>query len=166
MPKYSVVIPVFNNEKSIPRLFQGFSRALQSRSNTEWIFVLDGCTDRSELEIASSARDCIFQVRIIKLSRNFGSFSAIRTGLKVSTGDFVGVISADLQEPVNLISEFFEALESNTCDIAFGSRSKRNDSLLTRITSNIFWFFYSKFINSEIMQNRTILYLNFRHRHS
>ena len=102
--KHSLVIPVYRNEGSIPELItavRGISDKLGGRLET--VFVVDGSPDRcwallSELLPASG-----LDARLILLSRNFGSFAAIRVGLEAATGDDFAVMAADLQEPPELV---------------------------------------------------------------
>lgn len=64
---------------------------------------------------------------LIGLSRNFGSFSAIRASLAAAQGELVAVMAADLQEPASLVREFFESLDTGDFDVAVGARRSRAD---------------------------------------
>ena len=78
-------------------------------------------------------------------SRNFGSFSAIRTGMELATGEHIAAMAADLQEPPELIVQFFEILGSGRADVVFGNAPAAAipaDAAL----SNIFWSAYRKFV--------------------
>jgi glycosyltransferase involved in cell wall biosynthesis len=87
---------------------------------------------------------------LLLLSRNFGSFAAIREGLKAAGGHYFAVMAADLQEPPELITALFSALQSDECDIALGTRVARADPWLTRITSGLFWGLYRTLIQREL----------------
>ena len=150
-PIYTVVIPVYKNAESILQLISSLESSLAKLcSFTEVIFVNDGSPDDSSGIILSRARSSPLEIRIVQHSRNFGSFSAIRTGLEYARGDYVGVISADLQEPTNLLIDFFSALSNGDVDIVFGIRNVRNDPLISKIFSSAYWKTYRKFINREI----------------
>jgi glycosyltransferase involved in cell wall biosynthesis len=146
--KYSVVIPVYRNEESIPRLvaaLDDMNRALGG--DFEAVLVVDGSPDRSFELLREHIGVLTFPVRLIAHSRNFGSFPAIRTGLAEATGDYFGVMAADLQEPPELVVEFFRALEANECDVALGTRvSRANDPLMSRWASSTFWGIYRRLI--------------------
>jgi glycosyltransferase involved in cell wall biosynthesis len=152
--KYSIVIPVYNNESSIDPLFDSLEKVQAELGNrVEVIFVNDASPDAAALRILKRSQKSNLEVKLINHSRNFGSFSAIRTGFRYTSADFVGVISADLQEPPSLLLSFFKQLETTSVDIVFGSRTSRNDPFLSRVFSNVYWFLYKKFINKEIPKN-------------
>ena len=151
MHTLSIVIPVYKNQDSIPELFQGLNE-LHNKNNfkLEVIFVVDGSPDQSALVIDKEAKLYDFKTKLILLSRNFGSFSAIRAGLSKATGEFVGVMAADLQEPTSLMSDFYDALKDGQSDIAVGVRTKREDSPLDKFMAESFWTLYKKFVQSEM----------------
>jgi polyisoprenyl-phosphate glycosyltransferase len=152
--KYSIVIPVYRNEQSINSLFEALEQVNTRLDNrVEVIFVDDGSPDTSVRQILTRMQESNLAVRLLHHSRNFGSFSAIRTGFHNVTGDFIGVISADLQEPPDLLVSFFKRLEDKSIDIVFGSRKSRNDPFFTRIFSNIYWSIYKKLIIKEVPRN-------------
>jgi glycosyltransferase involved in cell wall biosynthesis len=152
--KYSIVIPVYNNEASIDSLFDSLEALQAQLGNTvEVVFVDDASPDAAALRILKRSQESPLEVKLIHHSRNFGSFSAIRTGFRYASADFIGVISADLQEPPSLLLSFFERLENTSFDIVFGSRTSRNDPFWSRVSSSIYWFLYKKFINKEIPKN-------------
>jgi len=148
---YSLVVPVYKNEDSIPELLlalSGISDKLDGR--LEVVFVVDGSPDRSLQLLESHLPSCPYASRLILLSRNFGSFAAIRTGLAEAQGPYFAVMAADLQEPPDLLVEFFQALESEPIDIAIGARAGRNDPPLSRWSSALYWSLYQRFVQSEM----------------
>jgi glycosyltransferase involved in cell wall biosynthesis len=152
--KYSIVVPVYKNEDSINSLFDALEQVdLHLIGEVQVIFVNDSSPDSSPLLILKRAQESNLQIKLIHHSRNFGSFSAIRTGLRYASGEYIGVISADLQEPPSLLISFFNRLETNPIDIVFGSRTNRNDPIWSRIFSKVYWYFYRKLINKEIPRN-------------
>jgi glycosyltransferase involved in cell wall biosynthesis len=152
--KYSIIIPVYRNEQSIIPLFEALeqvNRALNGK--VQIVFINDASPDSSALQIIRRKLDSNLNVKLVHHSRNFGSFSAIRTGFNHASGDFIGVISADLQEPPSLLIEFFKRLEDDSIDIVFGTRTSRNDPFLSRFLSNLYWSLYRKLINNEVPKN-------------
>jgi glycosyltransferase involved in cell wall biosynthesis len=148
---YSIVIPVYKNEASIPDLLQtleGIKDKLDSA--LEVVFVVDGSPDRSFEHLAAQLADVRFRSKLIALSRNFGSFSAIRLGLQKAIGPYFAVMAADLQEPPDLILAFFEELAKNQTDVVVGTRISRNDPFLSRVGSQMFWFLYRKLVQPEL----------------
>lgn len=148
---YSVVIPVYKNEESIPRLIKALEQmSLELDKKLEVVFVVDGSPDSSFELIKNAFDDLPFAAQLIGHSRNFGSFPAIRTGLAAARGNFFGVMAADLQEPPELLVEFFKALDTNQCDVAIGTRNGRSDPFASRIASSIFWGLYRRLVVKEM----------------
>lgn len=148
---FTLVVPVFNNEGSIPELIQTVSVLNQSLSgNLDAVFVDDGSPDRSRELLEKHLPGAGYRARIVILSRNFGSFAAIRAGLGVGAGDYFAVMAADLQEPLELVLRFHEVLMTGTCDVVVGTRESRCDPLATRIASNLFWGAYRLFAQRNV----------------
>jgi glycosyltransferase involved in cell wall biosynthesis len=148
---YSIVIPVYKNEASIADLLltlDGISKRLTSA--LEAVFVVDGSPDESFQRLAAELSNVPFKSKLIALSRNFGSFSAVRVGLQKATGPYFAVMAADLQEPADLIVAFFDELAKDKADVVVGTRVSRDDPFLSRIGSQLFWFFYRKFVQPEL----------------
>ena len=149
--KFSLVVPVYKNEESIDRLLDVLEKMSKNMNGElEVVFVVDGSPDRS-YEILRNALDSLsFPAQLLVHSRNFGSFPAIRTGLASARGSYFCVMAADLQEPPALLYSMFEELDSDECDVVIGTRTSRNDRISSRITSNIFWWAYKKFVVAEM----------------
>ena len=148
---YSIIIPVYKNQDSISDLLNTLEQLRKNISKElEVIFVVDGSPDKSFLILQDALPNLRYKAQILIHSRNFGSFAAIRTGLAAATGSYFAIMAADLQEPNELILNFFNLLSKADCDIVIGTRTNRNDPVLSKITSNIFWFLYKKFIIREI----------------
>lgn len=145
--KYSVVIPVYKNEATIPRLISTLV-AMNSELNglMEAVFVVDGSPDQSYTRLREALEKVDFPAQILVHSRNFGSFAAIRTGLMAARGEYFGVMAADLQEPPELLLDFFSSLAADECDVAIGSRVGRNDPILSRLASSLFWSLYRRLV--------------------
>lgn len=149
--KFSIVIPVYQNEGSIPRLLQTLSEMNgKLNGSLEAIFVVDGSPDQSFALLRDALTRLDFSAQLLVHSRNFGSFPAIRTGLTVARGAYFGVMAADLQEPPELLIAFLKALEANECDVAIGTRTNRHDPLTSRLASNIFWGLYRRLVVQEM----------------
>lgn len=148
---YSVIIPVYKNEESLPRLFKALeSMNVNLGHQMEAVFVVDGSPDNSFNVIKSALKGLPFSAQLIAHSRNFGSFPAIRTGLISAKGNFFGVMAADLQEPPELICEFFLSLAADECDVSIGTRNGRADPLWSRIASSIFWGLYRRLVVKDM----------------
>lgn len=150
-PLYSIVIPVFKNEGSIPSLLQALQCLTESLDGQlEVVFVVDGSPDASFSILETKLRSVDFQAKLILLSRNFGAFAAIRSGLKEACGNYVGVMAADLQEPPSLMLEFFRALRDKPLDVVFGKRLSRVDPGPAKLASSIFWSTYRRLVQPDV----------------
>lgn len=145
--KYSVVIPVYKNEASILRLLEALTAMNQDlNGQLEAVFVVDGSPNQSYALLRDAIDKLSFPAQLLAHSRNFGSFPAIRTGLMAARGEYYGVMAADLQEPPELLVAFFMALEADECDVAIGTRAGRNDPLMSRLSSGLFWGLYRRLV--------------------
>ena len=149
--KYSVIIPVYKNEDSIARLIYALNVMHQGLDHDmEAVFVVDGSPDKSFELLKNAIDQTNFSAQLLAHSRNFGSFAAIRTGLIAARGDYFGVMAADLQEPPELLVTFFKSLSADECDVAVGTREGRQDPLLSRMASSIFWGIYRRLVVPEM----------------
>lgn len=154
-PILSIVIPVYRNEESIPDLVVALTDVARRAKHdfncaTEVVFVVDGSPDNSYSVLKQVLPAAPFASQLLLHSRNFGSFAAIRTGLQAAAGNYFAVLAADLQEPPELILQFMEKLTADCCDVVVGCRENRDDPLLSRSASNLFWKLYKKFVIREI----------------
>jgi glycosyltransferase involved in cell wall biosynthesis len=148
---FSIVIPVFNNEGSLGELLTQLT-ALRGRlsSEIELVFVDDGSVDSSATILADLLRTWPGPASLIRHSRNFGSFSAIRSGLLHATGAHAAVMAADLQEPVSLIEDFHHVLVDERRPLAVGVRHSRNDPASSAFSSRLFWRMYRRFVQPDM----------------
>jgi glycosyltransferase involved in cell wall biosynthesis len=148
---YSLIIPVYKNEGSIPDLITALTDMnYQLQGDLEVVFVVDGSPDRCYELISQSLSRVDFRARLILLSRNFGSFVAIRAGLNAARGSLFAVMSADLQEPPEFIINSFHILETEPIDVVIGTRESRNDPFFSRLAANVFWYSYRKFVMHDV----------------
>ncbi len=148
---FSVVVPVYRNEESIPELLATL-RALGERmeGELEAVFVVDGSPDGSQRLLSELLPQSGLRAQLLSLSRNFGSFAAISAGLAAARGSAFGVMAADLQEPPELMLEFRQRLASGQCDVVVGTREKRQDPLPARLASSLFWWLYRRMVQAEV----------------
>lgn len=135
----SVVIPVYNNKESLALISeQIFSNcdSIIPIISYEVIFVDDGSVDGS-YEILSTIQAANSKtVRVLKLSRNYGQVNALFAGYTHALGKAVITISADLQDPTDLIPQFYDEFRKGH-DVVIGSRESRQDGTYRKITSYI-----------------------------
>ncbi|MCU1490078.1 MAG: glycosyltransferase [Acidimicrobiaceae bacterium] len=127
----SVVIPAYNEEGNIARVYERLSKVLNAL-DLEWeiVFAVDPCTDRTEEMIrALNARDP--RIRMLRFSRRFGQPMATLAGLEVSRGDAVVVIDCDLQDPPELIGELVVRWREGY-DVVYAQRRHREGETLVK----------------------------------
>jgi len=143
--KFSVVVPVYFNEKNLLSTIGRLSDvANQMRGyETEFIFVDDGSGDKS-LDVLVEHRKQDKRIKIVKLTRNFGAMAAIQAGFSHATGDVVGMISADLQDPPEMFLDMMKHWENGIKTI-FAVRRGRKDPWLTTLFSNTYYALLRRF---------------------
>jgi glycosyltransferase involved in cell wall biosynthesis len=128
----SVVIPVYNEEQSLPGLHSAMQQALSNSSRLwEVVYVNDGSVDQSSLVLEELARADPEHVRVIEFRRNFGQTAAIAAGIDFSTGDIIVLMDADMQNDPADIPMMVENIDQGY-DVVSGWRANRQDAFLTR----------------------------------
>jgi glucosyltransferase len=126
MKKISIVVPCFNEEEVLPVFYKEIKKTMAELSDHifEIIFVDDGSKDGTLdiLKYFSDKDKCVFY---ISFSRNFGKEAAIYAGLKYSSGDYVVIMDADLQDPPALLPQMLNAVEKEGYDSAATRRVTR-----------------------------------------
>jgi polyisoprenyl-phosphate glycosyltransferase len=145
MKKLSIVIPVYYNELNIPSLYEKLQGEILSNPSYEHelIFVDDGSGDNSYAELVK-LRDQHQSIKLIKLSRNFGSHTAILAGLTYATGDCATIISADLQDPPEIINRMFEKWQEGN-KVVLAVREDREESFTQKLFSNTYYKLMRKY---------------------
>lgn len=150
-PRYSLIIPVYRNAETIDDLITAcFALQGELRGQLETIFVVDGSPDDCHAQLERKIPQSGLRAQLILLSRNFGSFAAIREGLLHARGEYAAVMAADLQEPPELVVRFFRRLEAGDADVVFGIREARHDPWLSRLFANLFWWIYRRFVQRDV----------------
>lgn len=150
--KLSIVVPCYNEEKSLPHFFKALKPILnQLDHDFELIFVNDGSSDQT-LEILKSHKDEIRTTVLVDLSRNFGKESAMLAGLKTSTGDLVVIMDADLQDPPSLIPEMIRIIIDNKFDsVATHRVTRKGEPLIRSYFARQFYKIINKISDVEIV---------------
>ena len=117
MDKISVIVPCYNEEESLPLCYDAIKKVIKKMKEVsfELIFVDDGSKDKTLTIIKDLAKDDK-QVKYISFSRNFGKEAAIYAGLEYSSGDYVTLLDADLQEPPELIEKMYKIITTEDVD--------------------------------------------------
>ena len=134
----SVVIPLYNEDESLPELYDWIERVMaQNAFSFEVIFVNDGSTDHSWdviTELAARSE----HVKGIKFRRNYGKSPALYCGFKEAQGDVVITMDADLQDSPDEIPELYRMIKEEKYDLVSGYKQKRHDPLSKTLPTKLF----------------------------
>ena len=134
----SVVIPLYNEEESLPELYAWIERVMNANGfSYEVIFVNDGSTDGSWNVIEELSRKHE-QVKGIKFRRNYGKSPALYCGFEKAQGDVVITMDADLQDSPDEIPELYRMITQDGYDLVSGWKQKRYDPLSKTIPTKLF----------------------------
>jgi glycosyltransferase involved in cell wall biosynthesis len=147
----SLIIPVYRNEGSIPELLaavQGLHRQLAGA--LEVVFVVDGSPDRCHALLREQLPATGLRATLVLLTRNFGAFAAVRTGLQHARGEHFAVMAADLQEPPELVPQMQAVLARGEADVVVAERALRHDPFMQRWQAQLFWAAYRRWVVPEM----------------
>lgn len=135
----SIVIPLYNEEESLPELMEWIQRVMHTHHYTyEVIFIDDGSVDESWSVIEKLAQQDA-NIRAIKFQRNYGKSAALNEGFKVAQGDVVITMDADMQDSPDEIPELRRMIVEEKFDLVSGWKKKRFDNTFTKnIPSKLF----------------------------
>ncbi len=146
----SCIVPCYNEEDVLELFYQEITNELNGMEY-EIILVDDGSRDRT-LEIIMELANHDERIKYVSFSRNFGKESAMLAGMKMSGGDYVAILDADLQHPPSKIKEMIQALEEGY-DVAATRRVNRNgEAKLKSYLSNKFYKVINRIIDIEIKE--------------
>lgn len=139
MKVFSIIVPVYQNAENLPLSLPVYLEFVRSLAGfrTELICVDDGSTDGSLEVLLQFQRENPDVMRVVKLSRNFGQYSALMAGLSVAKGDVMGQLTADMQDPVEMFEDMLSKW-SEGFKIVVGERTTRHDGFVVRLFSRIF----------------------------
>lgn len=137
----SIVVPVYFNAGSLPRLFQEFcsieAQLAERQVSLELIFVDDGSKDESLARLLEF-REVRPATKVVKLTRNFGAVHCSKTGFRFVTGDAFMIVAADLQDPPGLILEMVERWQAGA-KFVICERITRDDPFVSKLYSKIYY---------------------------
>ena len=149
-PTLSVVIPVYNEEMNIGKLYQRLCNTLESM-NTGWevVYVNDGSKDRS-LSILKGLSETDNHVKYIDFSRNFGHQLAITAGIEHAKGEWIVIMDGDGQDPPELIPDLLNKAQEGF-EVVYARRRKRDgENFLKKFTARMFYRLLAKITSIEI----------------
>ena len=122
----SIVVPCFNEQEVLPYFYEEIKKIAQkmNKNNFEFIFINDGSNDNT-INVIKNYASQDKRVKYVSFSRNFGKEAAIYAGLKSTTGDYVVIMDADLQDPPELIPKMYEYVTKEDYDMVATRRTNR-----------------------------------------
>lgn len=152
MKKISLIVPCYNEQEVIELFYTEIQKVKKDFNDAlfEIIFVNDGSNDKTlKLMRDLSKYD---DVRYISFSRNFGKEAAIYAGLEASTGDYVAIMDADLQDPPALLKEMYEILESGEYDsVATRRVTRKGEPIIRSFFARLYYKMINKISKTEIV---------------
>ncbi|HXB41699.1 MAG TPA: glycosyltransferase family 2 protein [Bacteroidia bacterium] len=140
MPKLSIIIPCYYNEENIPvtgQKLMEMETLLPVGTETEYVFVDDGSKDNTLQALLDFKGKYPDKVRVVKLAGNVGSYNALVAGMEFATGDCLTVISADLQDPPELIPKMYDYWLKGI-KFVVASRTDRQEPFFSKAFSNLY----------------------------
>ncbi len=155
MKKVTILVPAYNEEESLPILYERVSKLMNSMKEQyefELLFVNDGSKDKT-LEIIKELRQKDGRVSYVNFSRNFGKEIAMLAGFDYAKGDCVVIMDADLQDPPELIPEMLKYWEEGYDDVYAQRKSRKGETWLKKWTSKMYYKFLQKITRVEIQKD-------------
>ena len=154
MKKISIIVPAYNEEESLPYLYERLNKLMDSMSQYEFeiLFINDGSKDNT-LKLIKQYREKDNRYCYVDFSRNFGKEIGMIAGLDYATGDCVIFMDADLQDPPELIPELIKYWEEGYDDVYARRRSREGETFLKKFTSKMYYRVLQKMTKVEIQKD-------------
>ena len=154
MKKISIIVPAYNEEESIPFLYERIIKLINDIKNYEFevLFINDGSKDNT-LDIIKQLRNKDNRICYVNLSRNFGKEIAMMAGVDYADGDAVIFMDADLQDPPELIPELIKYWEEGYDDVYAKRKSRDGETFLKKFTSKMYYNILQKLSKVEIQKD-------------
>ena len=140
MKKVTIIVPAYNEEESLPFLYERLEKLMNENTNYEFeiLFVNDGSKDKT-IDLIKEYREKDKRINYVDFARNFGKEIAMIAGLDYATGDCVIFVDADLQDPPELIPEMIKYWEEGYDDVYAQRRSRKGETWLKKFTSKMYY---------------------------
>lgn len=154
MKRISILIPCYNEEKSLPLLYPELKALMDSQSDYEWevLFVNDGSRDNT-LNLIKALQVADGRINYVDLSRNFGKENAMLAGFDYAKGDCMVIMDADLQDPPSLIPQMLEYWEQGYEDVYAKRANRGKESWLRKKLSLLFYKILDHSTRFDVLQN-------------
>lgn len=137
-PEISVIIPVFNEEESLPEMGEWVARVMRENNFSYEVIMIDDGSDDSSWEKIMDLHNANSSFKGIRFNRNFGKSAALQTGFRVCTGKVVITMDADMQDSPDEIPALYSMIVKDDYHLVSGWKKKRNDPISKTIPSKFF----------------------------
>ena len=151
--KISVIVPCYNEEEALPYFYKEIKKIEKEMDyvDFEYIFVEDGSKDKT-LDILRDFAKKDKKARYLSLSRNFGKEASMYAGLKYSTGDYVTIMDADLQDPPALLPEMYKYIKEDGYDqVATRRANRKGEPIIRSFFAKMFYKIINKMSKVEMV---------------
>lgn len=150
----SILVPCYNEEASLPKLYEEVSKLMDSENNYDWelFFINDGSHDRT-IDIIKELYEKDHRISYVDLARNFGKENAMLAGFDYVKGDCMVIMDADLQDPPSLIPEMLKYWEDGYDDVYAKRNSRGKESWVRRKLSMLFYTILDHSTRYEVLRN-------------
>ncbi|MCM1414998.1 MAG: glycosyltransferase family 2 protein [bacterium] len=147
---YSIVVPVYNSEKSLSELYMRIKETFDSKVKEEFELILvDDSSKDSSYSVMEELHKKDMRVKIIQLSRNYGQHCALLCGMKYSSGDFVITMDDDLQHPPEEIPKLIQEIHNRTdLDVVIGAYASKKHGIIRNLGT-----YMSGMVTSYVFKN-------------
>ena len=154
MKKISIIIPAYNEQESLPILYERLTKLMETLNNYDFevLFVNDGSKDQT-IEIIKELREKDKRICYVDFARNFGKEIAMIAGLDYATGDCVIFMDADLQDPPELVPELVKYWEEGYDDVYAKRKSRKGETSLKKFTSKMYYKVLQHVTRVEIQED-------------
>ena len=153
MEKITIIVPCYNEEESLPYFYEEITKTAKKMKTVdfEFLFINDGSKDKTLDELRKlSKKDK--RVRYVSFSRNFGKEAAMYAGFENSTGDYVAVMDADLQDPPALLPQMYDAIKNEGYDsVATRRVTRKGEPPIRSFFARMFYKIINKISNADIV---------------
>lgn len=149
----SVIIPCYNEEESLPHFIKEMNKVIDEMKKVkfELIFVNDGSKDKT-LEILKEMAKEYKYVKYINMSRNFGKEPSMLAGLELSSGDYVAIMDADLQDPPRLLIDMYKGITEEGYDcVGLRRTTRKGEPVVRSFFAKCYYKLINKISDTEIV---------------
>lgn len=152
MDLISLIVPVYNEEEAVPVFYEEFNKFSLTMDYVkfELLFIIDGSKDNT-YDVVKDLAKKDKRVRYVLFSRNFGKDAAMYAGFEHALGDYVTVMDVDLQDPLYLLKDMYNAVKNEGYDSAAARRtSRKGDPAIRNFFADRFYKLMSKVTKMEV----------------